>query len=88
MRRTSFDIRYFLPDSNYGGCVRETLGSAGIRLAGSPTRTNAHPGQHRKPLLISESGVYALLILVDHEPSQRAVNTPWWKRASQMLQSF
>jgi hypothetical protein len=43
MQRTSFDIRYFFPDSNYGGCVWEILGSAGIRLAGSPTRTQLPP---------------------------------------------
>lgn len=27
-------------------------------------------------------------MLVDHEPVQCAVNTPWWKRASRMLQSL
>jgi len=31
------------PDLNYGGCVWETLGSAGIRLAGSPTRMQLPP---------------------------------------------
>ena len=35
--------RVFSPDLNYGGCVWETLGSAGIRLAGSPTRTQLPP---------------------------------------------
>ncbi|RKS20141.1 prophage antirepressor-like protein [Pseudomonas sp. WPR_5_2] len=27
-------------------------------------------------------------MLIDHEPPQRGMNAPWWKRASRMLQSL
>jgi hypothetical protein len=55
---TLFDIRYFFLDPNYGGCVWETLVSAGIRLAGSPTRTQLPPllfGDDKRQLFIKRN---------------------------------